>query len=265
MRERLIALYAAHAAAAVKATPEYAALAAAYADTPEFQSLRDEIEQAKATIEVWFGPAATEREQLMKAIGLLKSTRKSPRERDLYYELITAAFAKRWSPERQAYLLRALEAVRLKQDYFLSYTTRYLAPGAINPVNQDYRHLIRKQLGKSLDADQRANLLAQAVHNILGKSATGFLFEQSQYDNSVTMEKLKRELDDSMVFVQLVQTVMFEPDEDGRPNYCFWEWQRARARFGNREEHLLYIVAEPGRTDLELTAPYVTTGNGIST
>lgn len=256
-REQLIRLYAEHPASDVKSLAAYEALQAEH-DGDDFRGVRHEIEKIKTSIEVRFAGAQTEQDQLKAAIRALRQTRFDAHKSQLCYELIVAGFARHWEQVRQDYLLRVLNAVRLKRDYFMSYTTRYLARGAINPVNHEYRHFISDILGRPLkDTNQRANLLARAIDEIFTRKAKGFLFESSQYDNTITEEKLEQELADSMVFVQLVQLVMFQPDEDQRPNYCYWEWRRAKARFGDQRGHLLYLVAEPSRDELKQTAPYI--------
>jgi hypothetical protein len=77
----------------------------------------------------------------------------------------------------------------------------------------------------------------------------------SKDETSIVLDELKKEINQSLVFVQIVQRELFRPDPDDRPNYCFVEWGWAKDRFGDEEDCILYISGEADR-DWENLAPH---------
>src|SRR5262249_19605157 len=100
-----------------------------------------------------------------------------------------------------------------------------------------------------------------AVFRVLSEPGVrAFYFPHSQYDQTTTEKKLEDACDRCVVFIQLVQKIMFaEPHPPGTKNYCFFEWQRARNRFHNKvdhEKHMLYVAALENRDDLLGMKPF---------
>jgi hypothetical protein len=256
---QLIDLYAKYPASEVTTQSDYAQLYADYGEESQFQWLRSQLQDMKACVQEWIKPAAPPQEQLQNAIHLLRSYRWRERERDLFYHLIVAIYGGKWGAERMAYLDAALAAVRLPNDYFLSFTTRHSAPD-INPINARYKYFIQTNLPNTLaNKDQRKeNLFAEAIYQIFsGKGAKGYYYPKSNDDTSIVIDELQRQVNQSMVFVQIIQTELFEFSQ--KPNYCFQEWSWARGRFGNNEAHIVYISGEADRTwaDSPPDAPYL--------
>jgi hypothetical protein len=107
------------------------------------------------------------------------------------------------------------------------------------------------------NADRKTtNLLADAIHQrLLGvvPGAAGFYFPDSQYDNSLTLEKLERAVSSHLVFVQLVQGIMLVAPLDG-DNYCFNEYTRAKELLKDdphKEQRMIFILAERDRQKLK--------------
>jgi hypothetical protein len=165
-RSQLIDLYAKYEAAAVTSTPEYEQLSRRYGEQSEFRTLRSQLQDMKAKVQ-GIKTTASSQEQLRSAIHLLRQYRWRGTERDLFYDLLVAIYADRWGAARVAYLDKALAAVRLSRDYFLSFTARHAAPG-VNPINDRYQYFIMKKLQRPLNYKEKRvnNLFAEAVHQI---------------------------------------------------------------------------------------------------
>src|SRR5205823_2757761 len=81
--------------------------------------------------------------------------------------------------------------------------------------------------------------------------ATGYFFPRSEDGPSIVEDELARELNNCLVFIQIIQTEMFELAKAN--NWCFWEWRHAASRFGNAEHHLIYILGEDNRDWLDFS------------
>jgi hypothetical protein len=246
-RRQLIDLYGQYEASAVISKPEYAQLYAQYGQETQFLWLRAQLDEMKDTVEQWIETIASPQEQLREAIRLLRTYRKRETERDLFYDLVVAMYGAKWGAARMAYLEKALAAVRLPRDYFLSFTTRHSTPPDVNPINTRYKYFIKKKLEKTFnDKDQRErNLFAEAINQIFSERASGYFFPKSEDDTSIVMDELQKELNQCMGFVQIIQTELFQYTKG--INYCFLEWGRAKDRFGNNEDHIVYISGEADR------------------
>jgi hypothetical protein len=253
MRKQLINLYAKHKVTTVKSEVEYEALHARYGEDTEFQWLRDQLDKMKIGIEVRIDPAECHQRQLEQAIRMLREYRHPAHapKRDLLYELLVAIYEINWNADRLAYLKKALLAVRLRNDYFLSFTTRH--SGEINSINTRYLHFIQKVLPNNIFTEKLdENLFAAAINDIFSTRAKGYFFPKSEEGSSIVIEELKREVNQSMVFVQIIQSQLFEYSKD---NYCFTEWCWAKERFGNNENCIIYVSGEPDRDWLDILAP----------
>src|SRR5262249_11035233 len=230
--DALIRLYADKnkAVAKIKEGEEFKNVRDEFAQDRDFQKELDRIEVAKTQVKTAIEEAKTQPTSVRRAIQFLIQTRGDDRRRDLCHELIVAGYRPDWTAAQQQYFDDAWERIKLDYDYFLSFTTRYPAgvPGD-NPVNTAYKHLIIAEIGidryKKGDR-KKTNLLAEAVNGLLSQPRIkGFYFPHTQYDNALTERKLEAACDSCLVFVQLVQTIMFDVP-NGRTNYCFFEWNR---------------------------------------
>jgi hypothetical protein len=202
----------------------------------------------------------SQQEQLREAINMLRGYRDPERavNRDLFYDLLVAIYGPQWGAPRMDYLKEVLSAVRLPRDYFLSFTTRHSSQIVVNPINSRYLYFIKKVLRdrfKTVD-EENHNLFARAIHEIFSEKAErGYYFPKSEDDTSIVDEELKKELNQSMVFVQIVQQEVFTLI---KKNYCFLEWGWARHHFGSDERRVLYILGEEDRDLLENYVPDAT-------
>jgi hypothetical protein len=147
--------------------------------------------------------------------------------------------------------------------FFLSFTSRYPSPelGGPNPINVAYKHFIKHVLGEDAitSSNQRGtNLLAKAIClRLTTPGIEGYYYPRQQYDNAETEKKLEEACDESFMFVQLIQSILFYPPARGK-NFCFLEWDRVMRRLSadEKEERILYVLAEMDYRELQdLTPP----------
>ncbi|MBV9169335.1 MAG: hypothetical protein JOZ81_04545 [Chloroflexi bacterium] len=257
-RDDLIDLYARLPARDVLASPEFRALAGRHVGDTAFEADRSEIEIAKIAVETYMLPGMTAAKELRAALTMLLDYREDVKHR-LYYQLISRGYYDHWSIDQQAYFEYGAKKIEAGLDFFLSFTQRYpIAPGE-NPVNLRYRLLIARVLGdpEYQQADRyKRNLLAESVYKLLKEQGyvDGFFFPDIQYNNSDTLAKLDEAAQGALVFIQLVQNVMFDAPQQPTPNYCWLEFQRAlqlaAAEKKTPEDRLKFIVAERNRQTL---------------
>jgi hypothetical protein len=233
----------------------------------DFSGERHAVEGAKVWVEKFLTPGLTQQEQLKKAVNLLRTTRRNPKQ-DVCYELIVAGYKSGWTPARQSYFEFAWKRIQAEFDFFFSFTTRNPVVSGENPINRQYRWFISHVLGAEefAKADRKKNnLLGDAIYQqIQGAlpNAQGFYFPDSQYDNSETLEKLEKAESSHLVFVQLVQDIMLVAplQED---NFCFNEYTRAVELLKDdphRDQRVIFVVAEKDRETLKKWAvppPYL--------
>jgi hypothetical protein len=262
-RDDLIRLYGGNPVAGIRNVAAYQQLLDRFAQDAYFREERDRIEVVKTKIESALERPQTSQKSVQTAINLLVRTRGDDAKRDLYHELIVIGYRPRWTPEQQQYFDDAWKKIKLEYDYFLSFTTRYPAVAGDNPINTTYQQYIISEItvDEYNKADRKkTNLLALAVHRSLSQpQIRGFYFPHTQYDNTVTEQKLQEACDSSLVFVQLVQPIMFVSPGSQATNYCFYEWKRVKSQFmGNDvERRILFIVAVPNRNQFLNVLPYV--------
>ncbi|SPP93043.1 protein of unknown function [Bradyrhizobium vignae] len=262
-RDQLIGLYARHCVADIDLVVEFRDLCKHLGADLHFAAERDRVERAKIIVEEALEDRPlTERAMVQEAIKLLISTRGDPQLRDLCHRLIAEGYSGLWSPSHRMAFDAAYQKVQLKNDFFLSFTTRTGSNVGENPINLCYKSFIVSEIG--IDAFKRSdrsktNLLALAAHRLLSQARiSGFYFPHSQYDGADTEQKLFDEADSSLVFVQLVQPVMFDRPPNG-DNYCFVEWSRVWSRMSESERDLnmIFVVAANDRTELKAIYPFI--------
>jgi hypothetical protein len=267
-REELIRLYAGSPVATMQNVAAFQQLCNEFAQDGYFLAERHRIEVAKVKVESVLDKQLTQQESVQKAIQFLIQTRGDDKQRDLCHELIVAGYQPRWNAAQQQYFDAAWQKIKLKYDYFLSFTTRYPAGVAgDNPINTAYQQFIISEI--TIDEYNKAdrkkmNLLALAVHRLLSQPRIkGFYFPHTQYDNTVTEQKLQEACDNSLIFVQLVQAIMFDPPPALGTNYCFFEWNRVKTQFTgpDGEKRILFVVAAPDRNTFLGVLPFIDYNN----
>jgi hypothetical protein len=227
---------------------EYQQLLAAHPEDRQFEAERDQVERAKKRLESLLDQPFPRAEQVQAAIVELYKKRGDRRQK-LYYDLIVAGYEHKWSEPQKDHFRRAWRLIQSKYDFFFSFTTRHQPPDEDNLVNTDYRHFISvyADSNRLKTADlRRTNLLAHAIYRLLSRDHKGFMFTEHEGENQIVELRLRQACQASLVFVQLVQNIMFRPP-DGRPNYCFFEYNEATHSIlldPDGEERMLFIVAE---------------------
>jgi len=251
MRDELISVYASHKVADVLSDPQYQQLCKKYAGNVQFDGERRRIEEAKGYLESRLEASVTFADQVRGSLKELNKLRRA-REQSFYYDLIVKTYKPNWSKVQKEYFEHAWRLISSEHDFFFSFTTRYSPPGGDNPINGRYEYLIKKILGspqfRKADRSKR-NLLAEALYRLLAQRPYhGFLFTLHENDNAVTETKLKEACAKSLVFIQVVQNIMFE-EPLGRTNYCFFEHTEAINSMED-ENRIIFVVAENCRGDL---------------
>jgi len=263
-RDDLIRLFGVHPRATIETIPEFRQLSDRFAKEPIFQAELNRINFAKNRVESALdADGLTQREMVQCAIRLLLAFQGEKEERGLCHELIVAGYAPRWTEPQRLFFDTAWQTIKLEYDYFLSFTSRRPNGPGDNPVNTYYKHFINAVLGRPAFRNtnrQTTNLLAATIHSVLSSSSVkGFFFPDLQYDNASTEQKLKEACDNCVVFIQLIQMIMFDRPTNGRKNYCHFEWDLIRRRFAgpDDENHVLFVVAAGDRTVFQPYIPYI--------
>jgi hypothetical protein len=261
-RDRLVQLYAANKVKNIGAVSAFRQLCTEFSDNPYFDAERNRIEWVKVKVEHHLDSSdLTQEESVRNAVHLLVSNRHDIR-RDLFHDVICVGYKRYWTEAQRAYFDMVWKTTQLKYDFFLSFTSRYPYPERtdLNPINDRYKHFIKRVLGTdpTKGPDRNENKLALAVFLRLAvPPIRGYHCIHQQYDNVKTEKKLEEACDQSLVFVQLIQSIMFYPRE-GVTNYCFFEWERIMHRMspGEKEKRILYVLAEMDHAGLrDLTPP----------
>jgi hypothetical protein len=239
--------------AEVEKSPAYAQVRGRYPEDENFKRLKDAVGQAKTSLELTLeGQGGVE--QVKAAIWELLTRRRSP-ERDLFHGLIVSGYRDRpgnWTEAQKQHFDKAWKLIQLEYDFFLSFTTRFAKVAGDNPVNTRYEHFIRKEISDAEyeGADRRkTNLLAVTIHRLLSDPQhLGFFFPHTQGANKAVKATLEKAVRGSIVFVQVIQNVLFakptgpEGSQEEAENYCFWEYTRALETYGDTAEGRLQMV-----------------------
>jgi hypothetical protein len=246
----LIQLFATHKVAVIHTVPEYIDLCGRYAGNRQFQRQRDDAELAKTDLEGQLDEQPTYKSQILAALDNLQAQRIV--QFDLYYALVTAGYKPKWSAAQQAYFEREVPRIRSGNDFFLSFTSRSPTVGD-KRINHRYWYFISEVIGADhITTDERRtkNLLAEALYaKLVDFNLKGFYYVRHENDNAILKNKLHEGCRGSRAFVQLVESVMFDPPS-GRPNYCEFEYREA-VKFIHDEDRILFVVAEERSDRLE--------------
>lgn len=249
----LIALFAEYSVKEINVVADYVALCRLHEKNRQFQEQRHTVERIKAALEELLDAQPTYRLQVREALIKLQKNR-GEADFEWYYEMIVAAYKRRWSDAQQEYFDQAVGTIRSGNEFFLSFTSRPKETGngteADKPVNRRYWYFIRSVISNiSPDDRKRSNLLAETVYTLLrDESLHGFYYKAHEGDNRQVRADLLEGCATARVFIQLVQNVMFERPEQGLTNYCEFEYRQAYNAIidGNpdNEDRILFVMAE---------------------
>ena len=219
---------------------DYKRLCSKYDRNTAFDAIRHRVEVDKVELEKVMIDQTPEGQVRLALKGVFRRRAKPKEDQHSFVELVKSAYDGSWSNDQRMYFSEAAEYLYDSQDYFLSFTNRNQTPETNSRVNDEHWYFIRKIISgyKNLDRSKR-NLLAQAIHYLLQQTPlTGYFFpEHGDYSYEVKAE-LERQCRRALVFIQVVQGVMFTQ----APSYCHLEFNAAKRRpFSNR---VIFLDAE---------------------
>jgi hypothetical protein len=157
---------------------------------------------------------------------------------EIFLRLVRRAYYPGWTAKQQSYFDAIIDHIRNKQDYFLSFTQRKVGDGS-NPINSLQRYLIQTY-GIPDPKDEKENKLALMLHRALASHQfRGFFYPEYTGDTLQVAQKLKEGMDQSLVFIQLVQNEMFSKQYPAQPNYCADEYLDA----AHQKKQMIYLFA----------------------
>jgi hypothetical protein len=231
MTDRLVDLYAGAPPDEVHASPAYREINEQYARDRAFESAREKVHTLRVWIDKQLGGASSHRQEVELALRLLRHPKLRSNEDvcAICHALVLRSYGLQWTEPQREYFSRWSAFATAAQDYFLSFTNRNPFRPAQNPINRDHYHFIRTTLGPTGFVDSELpvqNLLARCVRNLLReKKLLGFYYPDHAENNKVVADQLKGECARAFAFVQLIQSAMFEYDENG--NWCHFEYESA--------------------------------------
>lgn len=226
--DQLIDFYGQQDSDALPANPAFAALCAANDARKMFHADRAHVEKVKRKLEKTVGIQQTRQGQVMFAIQVFQQLMGTPLLDAICLRLVDIAYYPDWTPKQQMHYTAAIAQIKRKMDYFLSFTQRRRGDAG-NPVNGYHRYLIQHG-GIPDPVAVTTNQLARFVSNHLQDPKYGFggfYFPTHEDDSQDIVAKVMRALDDSLVFVQIVQNAMFSKEFPQMRNYCFEEYSDA--------------------------------------
>jgi hypothetical protein len=247
---QLVGLYATHGTDGVKTDPAFSALCDAHEGEAGFHVTRRHVENAQAALQRDVDPH-TYAGQVEFALRTLNSFKQED-EREILRELVYARYFPSWSVNQRRYFDWAAERLGW-QDYFLSFTSFNPTADEINVVNGTHRYLIRDQTPYAWEdrqAHRTTNLLANLLDHLLrNRQLRGFYYKRHEGDSSEVVTKLRTNAQQSLAFVQLLQSAMFVKEPP--PNFCHMEYELSVA---DESKTLIFVSAEP-------LASFITRGN----
>jgi hypothetical protein len=240
--EELIEIYGRRRADDVAGDPDYVRLCKAHDGDNVFHSDRHRIEDIKRSLERQTGIQNSRQKQVKYALKLFhRLVGSEDRKYEICRRLARLSYYLGWTIKQKEYFDDTCTLIATKLDYFFSFTQRNQT-GAGNPINSYHRYLIQS-LGLPDPKDSSQNELACLLDRLLRASRyqfRGFFFPAHVGDSRQVTQKIFKALDDSVVFIQLVQNEMFSNYYVGRPNYCFEEYRRAF----DKNKKMIFVFAD---------------------
>ena len=245
-KDDLVDIYASYPLSEIKNSSKYLNLCEHHNEDPQFHRFREKIEKIKRYLERTVEIQSSEKGQVSESLIMIYRVMGDKNEEILSYcrMLINKAYIKKCSPKRVDYFETISDILTTTEyDYFLSFTRRNTQPDEYNIVNQHYKYFIADTLGRhSLKKEEmiKTNLLARSIHHLLRTRHTGFFYPDDIGDNKLVDPKVERACKNSLLFIQLIQNIMFvKPDVE---NYCFKEYNYVIGSFS--EAQIIFVLAE---------------------
>jgi hypothetical protein len=233
VRDQLLDFHAAYTYEELRTNSAYQALLAAHEGTEPFETLRARIVKVNAGFEGGLRNADGAPGQVIAALTTALQYIRRREWREMCRDLAHRRWDQAWSPAQLAYFDAALEKLGDSDDVFLSYTNyNPSAPDGMNAVNIRYQELITTGGGLLVERPHgvHRNLVAKMLKNKLSEGHLQvFYWEQDQDPSAVVEARLRTKVDGALVFLQLIQSQLFERDPAQTPNYCLLEYEAASA------------------------------------
>ena len=243
IREQLIKLYSSGNVEHVHGTDAYQKLCRDNVDDRTFDAERNLIEGLRSRIDRMLQSSASYREQVQCALRLLRRLETEDKKR-IARTLSLNFYGPKWSGNARQYFEKMSLFLIHARDYFLSFTNRNPGRPNQNEMNRYHRHFIRDSLGgEAYDCADlcKCNLVAETVHyHLKNRLLDGFYYPMHEGNNQNVKEKLSKNCEGSLSFVQLVQAAMFRHIPKS-PNWCFFEYDLTRRLDPRR---VLYVQIE---------------------
>ena len=219
-----------------------------------FDHKRKIVTEIKRFLEESVEQQASSKNQIIEALKSLNMMN-NQEEKNICYELIIKGYSNQWTENQLNHFKKYSDALQNYWSYFFSFTGRNPAPQQDNYINIKHRFLIEHILGRYFykRADKKKqNLLAEAINYCLkiegnNGGTGGFYYLDQPGDNRDVEEKIQEELEKCFVFIQLIQNIMFLPDQN--PNYCYSQYRYAREFFPDTT-NFIFLLAEESRDSL---------------
>ncbi len=237
-KDKLVDIYASHPWKKVGQVSAYTILAKQFDGNGAFHHFRDVIERCKIWIEENVLTQTSEKNQVYQALKLIRWV--SERDPDVLkncIKLLEETCLNGLPSELQIFFKsRCSLFEKIDHDYFLSFTqrSRSKTKGQPNRVNMRYKTFILSTL-ITIDFENfklysvTRNLLAETIHYLLREEGLkGFYFPDRESDTEDVDPKLDDALNSHLVFIQLVQNVMFD-EPDKKKNYCYLEYHHVES------------------------------------
>lgn len=251
--EKLIDIYATCNTDKISKNPRFIKLRNQHKHDQDFPNINREIQDIKKLIEKRVLIQSYHKNQIIKALKVSNRIVKTNKEESIkiVHDLIIKMFRSKWTRKQLNHFETFFTALENCYDYCLSFTKRNPSPGQVNIINQKYKFLIKDILGhkKYKQANRiKDNLLAASINYLLeNEQLNGFYYPHKEGDSQKVKQKLKEGCENSFVFVQLIQNVMFTDLND--ENFCFFEYNVAVKPRPFRK-HFKFLLAGNSHKDL---------------
>ena len=223
-KEELIDLYGRGTLKDIEQGPDYSKLCTNNVDNEGFEIERIRIRTFRNELEQQLTGQRL-KTQVKISLKLLSKIQEEE-DRDDYHKLIKLAYKPSWSPTQQKHFDNAHKVIKGEVYYFLSFTQKNRTPQNPNIVNLDHRYFIEDIFwGQDISQERDVrtqNLLAETIWYFLeNNDIKGFFYPIYEGESADVENKLSHNIANTLVFVQLIQGVMFK-----EKNFCFREYQK---------------------------------------
>jgi hypothetical protein len=263
VRDNLIYYYSNFSLNQLNFNNDFLDLCEKYIDNIYFNNLRNYFENINKYLEDTLTNKSPST-QVSEALKFLYKAKKSEKksitinESEDWNQFIVKWYYKNWSNKQKKYYdFISKLLLDSKFEYFLSFSGRHNGdPHSINLVNSNYIKFIKDVLGShninKTDLNN-TNLLAKSIDYLLKHyNYTGFYYLDHCEDNDYPDEKIEKACKNCLVFIQIIQNILFTVPANDKPNYCFTEYKHMNAILSPNDHihRMVFILAEDSRDDL---------------